>query len=910
MATNIPTVASGGGEYTYDEARIEAARLNTLSLARFNAEADRALGTSNRNTGGPASVSRPDGSAVGNLIGSLSTRVGSVTNITNSILPGASLLTSKLGSLIQDPTKTTSGLSNLLGLFGGSSSGYTALGGGPPFPNRLEQFASYSALWTLACITPTQFNNPSSYRGNPGALENVVFSSAGRYDGQRTATAQGIPEFFVDNVNIDARVSPMPGAGNSFSTKLNFDIIEPYSMGLFLQSLQVAAVKSGFPNYLSDCPFLFKLEIVGNTDDGGLLPATETLTRYFTVKITDVKMSVTEGGSKYAVNAVPLHQLGMADTVNTVYTDAVLAGKNVAEVLSSGERSLVNVLNTSQKLLVTKGTQAVPDVYEIVFPSDASDPIGTQSSANSSLATSLLTAIKDPNMSAFKRTIAGNNKSESPAIGNSPIASASMNFTAESGGNPEFKKENDLVSTDGRTIQRGKMSIDTESRTFTFPAGERINEIVQRVVLSSDYTTKALEKVDAAGMHDWFRLDVQIQLLEYDALRNLRAKKYVIRVLPYKVGSELYKSPSAPAQGQKARQGIIAKRYDYIYTGQNNDILKFDLTFDGMFFTGAQPRPTGDNKQINNPNINSPVDSPRGTNPVQQGSAGPTVNLPTSAQVKPDPKINSQTPTGNKTPEKMVEDAFQNAYMKSSADMINLEIDIIGDTYYLSDSGLNSNYFAKKGPNDQTTADESMNYEGSEIFVYLSFRTPVEPNLSVVQQGGLYDFPQAGESPYSGVFKVVALVHKFSNGTFTQTLNLIRIPGQGGDYIGIQNIIGQNNRFYKTTVPVPPKSTPASDAVAPADQDAQGQFDGEYVDPALAESRNTAEGTSDLSSARSSGTESPPTLNQSRAAPDAPNDGSFRGNTAAEDSAMMDQIRREQAATDPEWARRFGGTSR
>lgn len=772
----------------------------------------------------PENVTKPDGSAVGNLIGLLSTRTGSVTNITKSILPGASILTSNLSSLIQDPTKTTSGLSSLLGMLGGGTSGYTSLTGGPPFPNRLEEFASYSSLWTLACITPTQFNNPSSYRGNPGSIGNIVFSSAGRYDGQRTATNQGVPEFFVDNVNIEARVTPIPGSGNSFSSKFSFDVIEPYSMGLFLQSLQVAAINCGYPNYLSDCPYLFKLDIVGNTDDGGLVPPSETSTRYFTLKITDVKMSVTEGGSKYSVNAVPLHHLGMANTVNTVYTDVALAGENVAQVLSTGERSLTTALNAAQQQLVKTGDHGIADVYEIVFPSDASDPLGTQTSANSSLATSLLTAIKDPNLETFKRTIAGNNKSESPAVGNSPIAAASMNFTAESGGNPEFKKENDLVSEDNGTIQRGKMSINVKSKTFTFPAGERITEIIQRVVLNSDYTTKALSKVDANGMHDWFRLDIQVQLLDYDVKRNSRAKKYVIRVLPYKVSSEIYKNPSSPAQGLKAREKIIAKRYDYIYTGQNNDILKFDLTFDGMFFTGAQPRPTGENKHNVNPNLNNPVDSEKGTNPLQVGAAGPATNNPSSPSVKPDPKINSQTSSGNKTPEKMVEDGFQRAYQNSSADMINLEMEILGDTYFLSDSGINSNYFAKKGPNDQTTADESMNYEGSEIFVYIAFRTPVEPNLSVTNQGGLYDFPQAGVSPYSGVFKVTGLVHKFAGGTFTQKLNLIRIQGQGGDYVGIQNIIGKNNRTYQETVPVPPKSTPATDSVSAVEQENSGQF--------------------------------------------------------------------------------------
>ena len=52
---------------------------------------------------------------------------------------------------------------------------------GPPYENILEQFASYAPLWTLACLSPDQFNDPSLYRGRPSALENVVFSSSIKY---------------------------------------------------------------------------------------------------------------------------------------------------------------------------------------------------------------------------------------------------------------------------------------------------------------------------------------------------------------------------------------------------------------------------------------------------------------------------------------------------------------------------------------------------------------------------------------------------------------------------------------------------------------------------------------------------------------------------------------------------------
>ena len=65
--------------------------------------------------------------------------------------------------------------------------------------NPLHQFASYSVLWTLACLDTKQFNNPALYRNNIGDLQNVVFSSGGRVDSQRVKTYSGTPEYYINN---------------------------------------------------------------------------------------------------------------------------------------------------------------------------------------------------------------------------------------------------------------------------------------------------------------------------------------------------------------------------------------------------------------------------------------------------------------------------------------------------------------------------------------------------------------------------------------------------------------------------------------------------------------------------------------------------------------------------------------
>ena len=58
-------------------------------------------------------------------------------------------------------------LSGLLGGGGGGQSSLTELGGGLPFPNQLEKFASYNYIFTLGCLNAYEVNFPDlTYRYN------------------------------------------------------------------------------------------------------------------------------------------------------------------------------------------------------------------------------------------------------------------------------------------------------------------------------------------------------------------------------------------------------------------------------------------------------------------------------------------------------------------------------------------------------------------------------------------------------------------------------------------------------------------------------------------------------------------------------------------------------------------------
>ena len=144
--------------------------------------------------------------------------------------------------------------------------------------------------------------------------------------------------------------------GNSNAVKFEFDIIEPHSMGLLLQSMQAAAINATYLSYMDNAPFVLRMDIQGFNELGQNLSTIKP--KFFVLKLTGVKFSVNESGSTYKVEAIPYNHQGFASSINISYSDVKLSasGKgHVFDILSSGEGSLTSFLNkVEQKLLEDK----------------------------------------------------------------------------------------------------------------------------------------------------------------------------------------------------------------------------------------------------------------------------------------------------------------------------------------------------------------------------------------------------------------------------------------------------------------------------------------------------------------------------------------------------------------------------
>jgi archaellum component FlaG (FlaF/FlaG flagellin family) len=130
---------------------------------------------------------------------------------------------------------------------------------------------------------------------------------------------------------------------------------------------------------------------------------------------------------------------------------------------------------------------------------------------------------------------------------------------------------------------------------------------------------------------------------------------------------------------------------------------------------------------------------------------------------------------GNETAATRAARAFNDSLTKGT-DMTTLEMEIIGDPYFIVQSGA-GNYTAKPTQYSNLNDDGSINHQSGEVDILVNFRTPIDIN----QTTGLYDFSKGPSAPvelFSGLYMVRIIDSTFSKNEFKQVLHMQRRPLQ------------------------------------------------------------------------------------------------------------------------------------
>lgn len=731
--------------------------------------------------------------------------------------------------------------------------------------NLLHQFASFNTIFTLSCLTSDELAIPAeTYRQN--GPSNVIFRSGGGATNKVTTIYEdmlgGQVEFFIDDVVIDSLVSPNLKSRTSTATYIEFRVSEPYSMGLFMQTLQIASIQSGYTNYI-ESPFMLSCEFIGMDDDGDILVTQEgrNLRRDFPLKLTNIELDVSRGGTTYQVEALPWNEQAFTDDVQNLNSDVMLKGNSIVQLLQTGEQSLTTIVNGRLEELRKQNQLLEADEVVITFPNDIStiyNPVTQANSTNNgstapagrggrgalgnvigALAVGgivaglagggrsggifgsidkslggLLTNFKSGNIQGLFQSISGALGAQAPQnfeaflsmitgqvltksnIGEniSRIAQDpnSVNLVGQSriisdfteGGQAPMAQTGQIYDKKNKVMTRAKNVISNDERNFNFPSGTNYTRIIEKVILSSMWSRELKERSpDENGMIDWFRIDAETYLkpnANQESVYGTNAKIYHYKVVPYKVHHSHLQMSQQAGRSYDAIRENVAKEYNYIYSGQNTDIVDFNIRLNGAFRQyiqsdagqGSFDAKTGSTQQ----NVTAQKTEQLGLDTSAQGvlsATGATVQI----------FNNSTSNNGNggsgldNSKLRWAKQFHDNILGSGSIDLVEVDLEIFGDPYFIFDSGLGNFTAEAAGLNINT--DGQLEYQRSECDVILNFRTPIDYDEDM----GTVVFPEETilVSQFSGLYKVISISNRFNGGKFLQVIKLLRRRGQPED---------------------------------------------------------------------------------------------------------------------------------
>lgn len=639
-----------------------------------------------------------------------------------------------------------------------------------------------------------------------------------------TIAQSGVTGLNITSLEIHSIMAPNEVTRSTVATKFTMKLFEPGGVA-FLDVLADTAVELGVQDY-SKVYYFLEVKFQGYDEKGAF--ATNPCTAFNNkgswlhhVVMNDIEVKVDEAGAHYTITLmIADSQIANSDNI-IVQTQLAPTGATVGEMA----RDLANKLTESQTNLYGYKYHT----YKVVMPSFVFDG-------------------KTYNPETFKIT---------------PI-------------------DTDLA--DKRNVRLEVVDGKVQGQ---FSSGARLNDVFEVMMANSEEVQQLakgiMQQHELDGYGDKFReclifrVHFASEVREFDSITNSYLMDYSIIVLPYFTEApilskeQLATSKKPEVQRENARKlreaGFLVKRYDYLYSGMNTEVIDFDINYKanwiallpkalGNTYSNESNSPQDlvkpadkiknhDNEARKNQQLlstrrdlemqiqklkNTPEESrnekaikenedrlasmPSRESLIEQTSFHKTererlineisstnkLNLPdrpqtrfaeevhasssetalsavlpiSTAQAPFDTRFwpNGAFPDQHHRDRALLGAVLDQMYDNTGSSLQSVEMVIRGDPYWLGAGGLqniwmktNNKSIAIMGPSDPNWQD----YNKGDAMLLIYFRYP----RGLDEKGSPIIKPQ---DFFTGVYFVKDVVHKFSDGQFTQTLNCSRSP--------------------------------------------------------------------------------------------------------------------------------------
>lgn len=588
----------------------------------------------------------------------------------------------------------------------------------------------------------------------PAALSNLGKDLVNGFN----ANSPGRFDMFIDHVEIESIMGFSEDSNTSLPTGIKFEVIEPYSINGFIESIQVAAVAAGYPSYAT-ASFLLKMDFVGYPDSSDF-PDPEIVpdaTRYFVFGFTGLEVDVTEKGTKYRCAGVPFNEKGFGNP-NKLKKPTNMSGNTVREILEDLIKNVNEQVVEADKAGKNTPNKDKHDLYAIKFV-DWNDTSGFTETKEGNIGKSKVSELlKDNALYSF------------PDPANTTKANATQADKTPQPSAQEQSKDPEAIKYTPRTPQ------------VQFSDGANIHECIASLIRDSEYVRSIVKTLgengnpDSFGMVNYFLVKIEVENLSViDEITRKPFQKFTYVVSPYKIHYTRIPNYGTSKVDASTLSLLSLREYNYVYTGKNIDVINFKLNFNTLFFE-AMPNAMGntDSPGSGLAKDDSVIVKTNG-NPSQGQSSDQNAQSTTRA----DPKATEVHRTGPNAgqplddPYSILARNMHDAIINSKASMISGELEILGDPFFLVTGGI-GNYNPKPGSRGKTVDGEAAhNY--SEVLITVNFRNPID--IDTFENGGQVYF-DSKRVPFSGVYRVTKVNSSFKEGQFKQTLEILRMAGQ------------------------------------------------------------------------------------------------------------------------------------
>ena len=701
-----------------------------------------------------------------------------------------------------------------------------------PLQNPLNAYESYTYSLSLHLLGQQEYNNIVNSQGTGYVPSNVLVSSAGRFGATFNRNSEFAEDFYFDNFKMETTINVTTRSRSSNLIECSFTLIEPLGFTFINRLMAAAAQLDPQASYLA-MPYLIQIDFFGY-QDGETQPAPSfgindtmgsntypdvgqeltNLRKSIPVQLIGMKTRVTSRGTEYTINAVPYNHQAFNQINITTPAAVKVQAKTVQQIFGTGDpaaaKGFSNSVNQRRDLLIEQQrlTSVAGDQNSIVAQSGGINSINNQLNAiNNKLAaltyisvSGITDAINDwwVNLKDMK-TVAYINKyyvKFHPDIGNSQLYTYGPINSAQASVNTSTK--NSTQAAQGAS----KGQIDFNSGTISIAGGVKLDALIDWAVRNSEYIASQLkkdvtpDKINPAtnngdlltGPLKWYKIIPKIHINQFDPLTNRYSLDITLEVNPWLVSQKLAYAPLGRKPGE-------VKLYEWMYSGQNKDVLDMQIDFDMLYYN--QLRAYQDKSKVS--------------------QTAPTVDASVNANLDPTDQPTEPGYPGiykgiTKVPNTFISDSYQytersggDPYLSvkagdlqkslsktSRGDMINLNLKIIGDPHFIKQDDFFYN-FNSATTTSSLTPNGSLWMDGSELYIRVIFRSPIDyddetglaiPNLS----SNKYSY-----SEFSGVYQLIKVTNEFRQGKFEQMLELVLITieeGISNASAGSNNVIG------------------------------------------------------------------------------------------------------------------------